>query len=164
MKRIKLTEQQFKNILNEEDKKNYMFFQNLNQIKGQVEELLSMDGSKLDNILSDGHDWASDHITTAKDDVEEVYHFFKHGETIRENKSEQKVIPEDYNKKVWEFRISYNNAKDNLEEIFNDIMDTDEVTDPNKAKDIIIDLLQQVYDEYVEDNDEDDTYTHSFEW
>lgn len=164
MKRIKLTEQQFKNILNEEDKKNYMFFQNLNQIKGQVEELLSMDGSKLDNILSDGHDWASDHITTAKDDVEEVYHFFKHGETIRENKSEQKVIPEDYNKKVWEFRISYNNAKDNLEEIFNDIMDTDEVTDPNKAKDIIIDLLQQVYDEYVEDNDEDDTYTHQFKW
>jgi len=164
MKRIKLTEQQFKNILNEEDKKNYMFFQNLNQIKGQVEELLSMDGSKLDNILSDGHDWASDHITTAKDDVEEVYHFFKHGETIRENKSEQKVIPEDYNKKVWEFRISYNNAKDNLEEIFNDIMDTDEVTDPNKAKDIIIDLLQQVYDEYVEDNDEDNNYTHSFEW
>ena len=141
-----------------------MFFQNLNQIKGHDEELLSMDGSKLDNILSDGHDWASDHITTAKDDVEEVYHFFKHGETIRENKSEQKLIPEYYNKKLWEFRISYNNAKDNLEEIFNDIMDTDEVTDPNKAKDIIIDLLQQVYDEYVEDNDEDNNYTHSFEW
>ncbi len=76
----------------------------------------------------------------------------------------KRVINEDYNKKVWEFRISYNNAKDNLEEIFNDIMDTDEVTDPNKAKDIIIDLLQQVYDEYVEDNDEGNNYTHQFKW
>lgn len=85
MKRFKLTEEQFKNILNEEDRKNYMFFQNLKQIKDQVDELLSMDESKLDNILSDGHDWASDHITSAKDDIEEVYHFLKHGETIREN-------------------------------------------------------------------------------
>ena len=157
MKRIKLTEQQFKNILNEENRKNYMFFQNLNQIKGQVEELLSMDRPKLDNILSDGHDWASDHITTAKDDVEEVYHFFKHGETIKENKlTKRRVIPEDYNKKVWEFRISYNNAKDNIEEIFNDVMDTDEINNPEKAKDIMIDIIHQVYDEYNEQSIDDD--------
>jgi hypothetical protein len=32
--------------------------------------------SELDSIL-DSHDWASDHNSTAKDDVEEVYGFLK---------------------------------------------------------------------------------------
>ena len=69
----------------------------------------------------------------------------------RENKlSKRRVIPEDYNKKVLEFRISYNNAKDNIEEIFNDVMDTDEINNPEKAKDIMINIIHQVYDEYNE--------------
>lgn len=65
----------------EEDKKepiqNYMFFQNLKQIKEQVDKLLTMDYSAIDNILADGHDWANDHITTSKDDIDEVFHFLK---------------------------------------------------------------------------------------
>ena len=31
----------------------------------------------VDMILSNGHDWASDHIATSKDDIEEVYNFLK---------------------------------------------------------------------------------------
>jgi hypothetical protein len=56
---------------------NYMFFSNLGQMKDQIEELLRMDKYMVDEILNDGHNWASDHITTSKDDVEEVYNFLK---------------------------------------------------------------------------------------
>jgi hypothetical protein len=56
---------------------NYMFFGNLMNIKRMCEELLKMDPKVLDQILSDGHGWATDHIATSKDDVEEVYNFIQ---------------------------------------------------------------------------------------
>jgi len=58
-----------------EDKDNYMFFQNLKTIRDAVDEMLSLDPAMVDMVLSDGHDWANDHIATSKDDVEEVYNF-----------------------------------------------------------------------------------------
>lgn len=54
---------------------NYMFFQNLKTIHHAIGELLQMDSSQVDKLLSSGHGWAVDHITTSADDVEEVYHF-----------------------------------------------------------------------------------------
>ena len=57
------------------ESQNYMFFQNLETIRNAVEDLLSMDQSQIDAMLSDGHAWAVDHITTSADDIEEVYHF-----------------------------------------------------------------------------------------
>jgi hypothetical protein len=50
----------------------YMFFQNLASIKHYVDEILTMDPAKVDALLQDGHDWAADHITSSKDDVQEV--------------------------------------------------------------------------------------------
>ena len=35
-----------------------------------------MDKNEVDKILSDGHGWATDHIATSKDDVEEVFNLF----------------------------------------------------------------------------------------
>ena len=61
----------------EEKPKHYMFFSNLKVIKSMVEEMLSMDASQVDALLDDGHDWASDHVATSKDDVEEVHHWLK---------------------------------------------------------------------------------------
>jgi hypothetical protein len=58
-----------------EDLKHYMFFSNLSAIKEKVEKLLSMDPKEIDAMLDDGHDWASDHISTSRDDVEEVYNW-----------------------------------------------------------------------------------------
>lgn len=55
--------------------KNYMFFSNLKVIKDRVEALLSMDPTVVDEMLENGHDWASDHIATSKDDVEEVFNW-----------------------------------------------------------------------------------------
>jgi hypothetical protein len=51
---------------------NYMFFQNLKTIKKMVDAMLQMDPGQVDQMLSDGHSWAVDHIATSKDDVEEV--------------------------------------------------------------------------------------------
>lgn len=55
-----------------QEPKNYMFFSNLEVIKEKVEKMLAMDVAQVDAMLSDGHDWANDHISTSKDDVEEV--------------------------------------------------------------------------------------------
>lgn len=56
---------------------NYMFFQHLMTIKHAIEDMLAMDREKVDKMLSAGHDWALDHMSTSTDDVEEVYHFLK---------------------------------------------------------------------------------------
>lgn len=78
MKNIKMFED-FSGTSNEghDHTNNYMFFQHLRTIKDAIDELLEMDEEKLDGLLSDGHAWAVDHITTASDDIEEVYHFVK---------------------------------------------------------------------------------------
>lgn len=56
---------------------NYMFFANISNIKRMCDEILEMEPSMVDSLLSDGHGWAVDHIATSKDDVEEVYGFLK---------------------------------------------------------------------------------------
>lgn len=55
--------------------KNYMFFANLKQISRDIERLMSLDKQKIDDMISNGHDWAGEHVTTAKDDIEEVTNF-----------------------------------------------------------------------------------------
>lgn len=57
------------------ERKNYMFFSNLKAIKGMVEGMLAMDPAQVDAMLDDGHDWASDHISTSRDDMEEVHNW-----------------------------------------------------------------------------------------
>ena len=54
---------------------NYMFFQNLHTLKRIVDAMLELDSHEVDQILTNGHGWALDHIATSVDDVEEVYHF-----------------------------------------------------------------------------------------
>lgn len=61
----------------DDEHENYMFFSNLKQIKMMAEKLLALDKDEVDEMLSDGHDWAQDHISTSKDDIEEVCNFFK---------------------------------------------------------------------------------------
>ena len=56
---------------------NYMFFQNLKTIHHAVSELLEMDATKVDQLLSNGHAWAVDHVSSSADDIEEVYHFLE---------------------------------------------------------------------------------------
>jgi hypothetical protein len=53
----------------------YMFFGNLKTIQRNIEELLQLDPHKVNEILSNGHAWADDHIATSSDDIEEVKNF-----------------------------------------------------------------------------------------
>ena len=55
---------------------NYMVIQNLKQIMRNVNEILSMDEEKLLELMAH-HPWAVDHISTSKDDIEEVTNFIK---------------------------------------------------------------------------------------
>jgi len=78
---IKLTERDLnilvKKVLKEQEEINYMFFSNLKQIKRQCEMMLEMDPNEIDNIIQHGHDWADDHITEAKTNIDQVFDFFK---------------------------------------------------------------------------------------
>ena len=64
-----------KKVLNEQETQNYMFFSNLEQIKRQCELLLELDPSEIENILQNGHDWADDHVTVAKENMDQVFDF-----------------------------------------------------------------------------------------
>jgi hypothetical protein len=69
---------------------NYMFFGNLKTIKRLVDEMLEMDEAEVDSMLTNGHNWALDHIATSKDDVEEVFNFLA-GHDDTENKSDDDI-------------------------------------------------------------------------
>jgi hypothetical protein len=53
---------------------NYMFFQNLKNMRHASHEILNMDVHMVDALLYE-HEWALNLIARANDDVEEVYHF-----------------------------------------------------------------------------------------
>jgi len=62
--------------MNEEsESNNYMFFQNLKTLKHATYEILNMDVNMVDNEISNHGEWISNLAATAKDDIEEVYHF-----------------------------------------------------------------------------------------
>lgn len=53
---------------------NYMVMQNVQQMIRQLQEISQMNEDELLSIMSE-HPWAVDHLTTSKDDIEEVYNF-----------------------------------------------------------------------------------------
>jgi hypothetical protein len=59
----------------EEKSSRYMFFSNLEQMKRQCDLLLDMDQSMIEEILENGHDWAQDHISEAKNNMDQVFDF-----------------------------------------------------------------------------------------
>lgn len=81
-KTIKMTESDLirlvKKVIKEEGEPNtqrYMFFSNLEQMKRQCEILLEMDHQEVESILDNGHDWAQDHISEAKNNMDQVFDF-----------------------------------------------------------------------------------------
>ena len=105
--------------MNHDNTTNYMFFQNLKTIQHAIDELLNMDPAQVDKLLSNGHAWAVDHITTSADDVEEVYHFITntmgHTDSADEYNSQQpQFVPVDFKnhlKQVMGERIEHRDGK-----------------------------------------------------
>jgi hypothetical protein len=67
-------EKLIKKILKEESER-YMFFSNLEQMRRQCDLLLDLDRDMVEEILSNGHDWAQDHIAEAKNNLDQVFDF-----------------------------------------------------------------------------------------
>ncbi len=63
------------NEMTEEGNNRYMFFSNLQQMKRQCEYLLDFDENQIEVILNNGHDWAQDHISEAKNNMDQVFDF-----------------------------------------------------------------------------------------
>jgi tRNA splicing ligase len=53
----------------------YMFFSNLEQMRRQCDLLLDLDHSMIEEIIENGHDWAQDHISEAKNNMDQVFDF-----------------------------------------------------------------------------------------
>ena len=82
-------EKLIKKILKEESER-YMFFSNLEQMRRQCDLLLDLDRNMVEGILSDGHDWAQDHIAEAKNNMDQVFDFLMN-ETKSMNKMQDEV-------------------------------------------------------------------------
>jgi hypothetical protein len=61
----------------EVESQNYMFFANLENIRRMASEILEMNESEIDSMLSDGHDWANDHISKSMEQISHVYNFLQ---------------------------------------------------------------------------------------
>jgi hypothetical protein len=59
----------------EEKSQRYMFFSNLEQMRRQCDMLLDLDQDMIESILDNGHDWAQDHISEAKNNMDQVFDF-----------------------------------------------------------------------------------------
>ena len=91
-----------KRVLREEEKKHssrYMFFSNLQQMRRQCDMLLDLDESMLEEILDNGHDWAQDHISEAKNNMDQVFDFLmnetkRHGMQMSMNMDDKEMVEE----------------------------------------------------------------------
>jgi len=96
---IKLKEEDLQNLVKKalkeqmQEPENYMFFSNLQQIRRQCDMLLKLDPQMIDEILQNGHDWADDHVTEAKTNMDQVFDFLMN----ESRKMEQYVNFEDLN-------------------------------------------------------------------
>jgi len=114
---VKLTETDLnrivKKVLREQEVADYMFFSNLQQIKRQCEIMLEMNPQQIDEIINEGgHDWADDHITEAKNNIDQVFDFLMNEtkkeyidyEDITEGKKKKNVAT---NKKLWKQSLDW---------------------------------------------------------
>ena len=91
------------NEMTEEGSNRYMFFSNLQQMKRQCEYLLDFDENQVEEILNDGHDWAQDHISEAKNNMDQVFDFLMN--EIKGEDSEfqtESYLPNIKGKKIYE--------------------------------------------------------------
>ncbi len=104
-------------VLEEENDKHstrYMFFSNLQQMRRQCDLLLDLDESMVEEILDNGHDWAQDHISEAKNNIDQVFDFLmneskKSGMELSMNIDDKDMIEEDNEENDESLAISLKN-------------------------------------------------------
>jgi hypothetical protein len=89
---------------------NYMFFSNLSQMHRQAEKLLELNHDEVDGILNDGHDWAADHISEAKNNMDQVFDFLmnelKRKDMVQESDEDNFTVEPWVSKMPREFELS----------------------------------------------------------
>ncbi|TXG82931.1 MAG: hypothetical protein E6R13_04365 [Spirochaetes bacterium] len=78
-----------KGLKENSDNTNYMFFANLENICRMAREILAMDENQIDEMLSDGHDWANDHISKSMESISHVYNFLNSSDLENEDSFEE---------------------------------------------------------------------------
>ncbi len=97
--KIKIQLQKLLNEGMEPEMVNYMFFSNLKQMHRQCELLLNeFDPEMIDSILQNGHDWASDHIAEAKNNMDQVFDFLMNEKTKNQIQESEEELEEGKNK------------------------------------------------------------------
>lgn len=101
---------------NRDNSQRYMFFSNLEQMRRQCDLLLEMDPSMVESILDDGHDWAQDHISEAKNNMDQVFDFLMN-ESKKDGMGKDNMVPVMMegkkkknvatNKKLWQQSLSW---------------------------------------------------------
>ena len=95
---IKLSESDLSRIItrvvNEQENTRYMFFSNIEQMRRQCDILLEMDKSMVEEILEDGHDWAQDHISESKNNMDQVFDFLMNETESEDNRMDDDVMME----------------------------------------------------------------------
>jgi hypothetical protein len=71
-----------------------MFFSNIEQMRRQCDILLEMDRSMVEEILEDGHDWAQDHISESKNNMDQVFDFLMNETESEDNRMDDDVMME----------------------------------------------------------------------
>ena len=99
MKRVvKLTEKDISRlamkVLKEQESPNYMFFSNLEQLIRQANLLLELEPEVIDEILLNGHDWAADHVTVAKENLDQVFDFMMNQIKGKDHTDEDEMMME----------------------------------------------------------------------
>lgn len=96
---IKLTESQLfdliqKRLQEQRETENYMFFSNLEQMERQIKDLKSLPPQVIEGFLQNGHDWADDHVSKAKENLDHVYEFMMNELSSSDDLVEQSEIEE----------------------------------------------------------------------
>jgi dsDNA-specific endonuclease/ATPase MutS2 len=99
----------------------YMFFSNLEQMRRQCDLLLDLDEEMVESILENGHDWAQDHISEAKNNMDQVFDFIMNesknedndisdydDEVVMEGRKKKNVAT---NKKLWQQSLAWARAR-----------------------------------------------------
>ena len=96
-----LIKKHLRNVVNEQRGGNYMFFSNLEQIKRQCDLILKLDQTMVNEILDNGHDWADDHISSAKENMDQVFDFLMN-ESKKSSNPQEDMNEEQLDEKCWD--------------------------------------------------------------
>lgn len=92
---VKITEKDISRLVNkiltEQETENYMFFSNLEQMVRQANLLLELDPQVVEGILQNGHDWADDHVTVAKENLSQVFDFMMNQIKGKNHEDEEEI-------------------------------------------------------------------------